>query len=68
MPLTRKQRTRLHVRINGMLRELGTLLLAFAPLDYLQQEHVDFTTLAGFVILGLTLVALSMLRELRGVR
>ena len=68
MPLTRRQQTGLNRRVNEIFREVGTLLLAFAPLDYLQSERVDVATLTGFVLLGSLFVVLALAREIRGLR
>jgi hypothetical protein len=53
-------------RVKELCREVGTLLLAFAPVDYFQQEHVDTAALIAFVVLGIALVAFAGIRELRG--
>ena len=68
MPLSRKQQARLASRLTELCREVGTLLLAFAPLDYFQQEHLDARGLLSFVLLAMVLFAYSVVRELRGVR
>jgi len=68
MLLSRTQRRLINRRANELCREVGTLLLAFAPLDYFQQEHVDVAMLATFLTIGIVLVALGLIGELRGVR
>lgn len=48
-----------------LLREVGTLLLAFAPLDYMLQPQAELWSLGGFIVLGSSLFCWSLLRELR---
>jgi hypothetical protein len=52
-------------RTIDLLREVGTLLLAFAPFDYMLQPEVEVWSLAGFVVLGTTLFIWSLRLELR---
>ena len=68
MTLSRKQQARVGGRFTVLCREVGTLLLAFAPLDYFQHETLDVVGLLAFVLLGSMLFAYSVIREMRGVR
>ena len=68
MALTKKERALIGHRFTLLLREVGTLLVAFAPLDYFQHDAIDVPGLAGFTILGLALFAWSVFRDLRGDR
>jgi hypothetical protein len=54
-------------RLEDLLREVGTLLLAFAPLDaVLWGDRPDRTELVlTFVSIGLVLSAVALLSELR---
>jgi len=53
-------------RFTDLAREVGTLLLAFAPLDYLLQPSLEPWSLIGFVFVGGALFVWSLLREARG--
>lgn len=55
-------------RLTSLYREVGTLLPAFTPLDYSMQPDLAAWSLAGFITVGGRLFALSVHRELRGVR
>ena len=68
MALSRKQQVRFGGRLTALGREVGTLLLAFAPLDYFQQERLDVEGLLAFVLTGILVFAYSVFWELRGVR
>jgi hypothetical protein len=68
MALSRKQQVRFGGRLTALGREVGTLLLAFAPLDYFQKEYLDVEGLLWFVLAGIMLFAYSLIWELRGVR
>lgn len=63
--LSPEQRSIVHERIAGALREIGTLLVAFAPLDYTMSESAGAWSLAGFLILGGCLFTLGVYSELR---
>jgi hypothetical protein len=53
-------------RLCGLFREVGTLLVAFAPLDYsMQSGELPRLSLAGFLVAGACLFVLSLLIELR---
>ncbi len=52
-------------RLTGLYREVGTLLLAFAPLDYSLEPDAAAWSLAGFIVAGISLFALSVFREVR---
>ena len=53
-------------RVIALFREVGTLLLAFAPLDYAMQPGVsDPRILQAFLLAGLALFALSLIAEWR---
>ena len=68
MALTRKQQARIDSRAIALMREIGTLLLTFAPLDYSLQERVNLKLLAAFIVVAVLLIGYSMIREARGVR
>ena len=61
--LTAEQSLKAEIRIAGGMREVGTLLIAFAPLDYTMREAGDPWTLAGFLVAGGVLFGLSVLWE-----
>jgi hypothetical protein len=63
--LNRLQRAIVSRRFTDLLREVGTLLLAFAPLDYMLQPDLDPWSLLGFVTMGVAFFLLSLVRELR---
>ena len=66
MTFSSKQRTHVVERAAGLCREVGTLLVAFAPLDYsMQHQTVNAASLAGFLVTGGVLFALSIFIELR---
>ena len=65
LKLSAEQRSLIDERIGSALREIGTLLLAFAPLDHTMNETASAWSLAGFVIAGGLLFAFSILEELR---
>jgi hypothetical protein len=54
-------------RLNEILREIGVLLLAFAPLDAaLGSERPDrWSLVLLFVTLGISLIVISLLNEQR---
>ena len=59
---------RAYQRIIDSLQEIGPLLIAFAPLDFTLDERPLQTTwpyLLAFVVIGLMLIALSILGEWR---
>ena len=68
MPLSQRHQLLLAVRITDLYREVGTLLLAFAPLDFLLQPTLDPWSLFGFVLVGSAFFALSVVREIRRVK
>jgi hypothetical protein len=63
-------RARLRERIEDLLREIGTLQLAFVPLDsVLWNEHANRIALVlTFVLVGLLLIVLAFLSETRRIR
>lgn len=66
MPLTSRQKLAIYERLSGLCREVGTLLVAFAPLDYsMQHENVHGASLALFLAAGGVLFAFSVFLELR---
>jgi len=65
MPLSRRHQILLAARITDLYREVGTLLLAFAPLDFLLQPTLDPWSLFGFVLVGSAFFVLSVVREIR---
>jgi hypothetical protein len=53
-------------RLSGLCREVGTLLVAFAPLDFeLQEGTVRTIAMVGFVLAGGGLFLLSLVIDLR---
>ena len=52
-------------RLTDLYREVGTLLIAFAPLDYSLEPAAARWTLVGFVVVGIALFALSVIHEAR---
>ena len=52
-------------RLTELAREVGTLLLAFAPLDYALEPEAAAWSLGGFVFIGSALFGLSVYRETR---
>ena len=68
MALSRKQKARIGARMTVLYREVGTLLLAFAPLDYLQRDTVNVLELLAFLSIGVSLFGWSVFREMRGER
>jgi len=61
--LTAEERLKVAARFAGSMREVGTLLIAFAPLDYTMQEAADPWTLAGFLVAGGALLTVSIFWE-----
>lgn len=66
MSLSEHHQAILATRITDLARELGTLLLAVAPLDFLLQPALDPWSLFGFVLVGGGLFILSVVREVGG--
>ena len=66
MQLSQEQRVIAWARVAGLCREVGTLLLAFAPLDYALQPDVDPIVLVGFVVVGGGLFVGSLIYDVRG--
>lgn len=52
-------------RLTDLIREAGTLLLAFAPLDYMLLPELDPMSLFGFLVIGVCLFRLAVIREVR---
>ena len=54
-------------RTEDVVREIGTLLLAFAPLDVALSEHAEgqLTVLLIFLLVGLSFVSVSIAAESR---
>ena len=65
MTLSDNQRSLIEARITVIVREVGTLLLAFAPLDDSLQINIEPWSLVGFVTAGGGLFVLSLVREIR---
>ena len=63
-------RTRLRQRVEDLLREIGTLLLAFAPLDaVLWTDRPDRIALVlTFLTVALLLIIVAFLSEIRRIR
>ena len=63
-------RARLRERAEDLLREIGTLLLAFAPLDaVLWGERPERLTLVlTFILVGISLTMIAFYSELRRLR
>lgn len=67
MDFTATQKQIIWQRLAGLCREIGTLLLAFAPLDYSLQQDVRPATLVGFVVAGGFLFLISLAHDVRKV-
>ena len=65
MPLSSAHFTIIRDRLAVLCREVGTLLLAFAPLDYALQKGVEPATFIGFVLLGGVLFLISLVHDVR---
>jgi len=66
MPLSLDERRHIQERISGFCREVGTLLVAFAPLDFaMQSGTIRTAVLVGFVVAGGSLFGVSLFIELR---
>lgn len=66
MRLTTDQRNRIATRFVEATREIGVLLLAFAPLEFTMQKGTLSTTiLVAFLLAGFSLFALSVFVEVR---
>jgi hypothetical protein len=65
MAQSRERQALVDRRLTDMIREIATLLLAFAPLDYMLLSQLDPLSLFGFVIIGASLFRWSVIRELR---
>ena len=55
----------LQLRVAVLCREVGTLLVAFAPLDYSIQQAPRSETMTGFVVAGAALFTVSLVIEWR---
>ena len=55
-------------RIEDGMREVGTLLIAFAPLDAVLAERPAASFLLSFLILGLVLFTVALVLERRRAR
>ena len=64
--LTMDQWALVRERATGALREIGTLLVAFAPLDFTMSERAGGWSLAGFLVAGGIAFAIAVAMELRG--
>ena len=64
MNLADQHKTLLRDRVTALAREVGTLLLAFAPLDYSLQRDVDPWSLGLFVLVGIGLFVASVRAEI----
>ena len=65
MRLTAVQQKIVWKRLADLSREVGTLLLAFAPLDYALQETINPLILAGFGVAGGTLFLIALVYDIR---
>lgn len=65
MLLSSLQQKIVWTRLAELSREVGTLLLAFAPLDYALQETINPLILAGFGGAGGTLFLISLVHDIR---
>ena len=66
MALTTEQWNKASDRFVGLFREVGTLLMAFAPLDYAMQIRIVAPwVLTAFLLAGATLFVFSVMVELR---
>ena len=66
MQLTEAQKARILLRVIEAMREIGVLLLAFAPLEFtLQGGTASALALWGFVSTGVALLAISLYLETR---
>jgi hypothetical protein len=64
MPRTPQEETVL-TRVVDAMREIGTLLLAFAPLDYSLKEGTHPWSLGGFIVAGVLLLSGAVIIEVR---
>jgi hypothetical protein len=55
-------------RLTDLYREVGTLLIAFVPLDYSLQQEISPRSLAAFLAVGGMTFALSIYRENRSAK
>lgn len=66
MRLTADQRNRITTRVVEAAREIGVLLLAFAPLEFtIQSGHVPLRELATFLLFGTALFMGSVAAEIK---
>lgn len=66
MALNDEGRRHIKERLAGFFREIGTLLVAFAPLDFaLQEGTVRTIAMLAFVVAGGALFAASLVIEMR---
>jgi hypothetical protein len=68
MAMNELQRATFKNRMLEGMREVGVLLIAFAPLDSAMPGQVNLWMLAGFLVMGACLFSASILLELRAQR
>ena len=67
MRLSPQQRSIINARFIMLCREVGTLLLAFVPLDYSLADNASGWRLIALFVAGAALFAYSVYSDVRGV-